>query len=118
MRLLKSIVTLLGLLIVGGVVLLAYGFYKKSTEPEWKLFGNSEYSPPPAISSPPRAKDQAPIPAFGDLTIKIPPGCFIRTARPQGNRLFITLAPRDTCSKIFVIDLTDGRMLGTISPAP
>ena len=38
MRWLKTIVIVLGILIVLGIVLLGYGFYKKTTEPGWKPF--------------------------------------------------------------------------------
>ena len=38
MRWLKTIVIVLGILIVLGIVLLGYGFYKKTSEPSWKPF--------------------------------------------------------------------------------
>jgi len=118
MRWLKFIVILLGGLIVCGVALLGYGFYKKTTQPDWSLFSTFE-RPVPTIA-PVNGNDEpkGPLPVFGDVKLDITPGCFIKHARPDGNRLYITLAPKDTCNKVIVIDVTDGRTLGTISSAP
>jgi hypothetical protein len=118
MRWLKFIVILLGLLIVCGVALLGYGFYKKTSEPDWKLFNDP---PPPAPSIAPlvpSGKTKGPLPVFGDVKITVPKDCFIRTARPEGKRLYVILGPKETCGRVIVVDITDGRTLGTVSTDP
>jgi len=115
MRWLKYIVILLGMLIVCSVGLLGYGFFKKSTQPDWNLFSTSEQPQPP--SRPMNRLDEYsnPLPAFGELNLKTNPGCFIKSTRPDGKRLYIILGPKETCSKVIIIDVTDGRTLGTVS---
>jgi len=118
MRWLKFIVILLGGLIVCGVALLGYGFYKKTTQPDWSLFSTPEQPVPTTAPEIRNDEPKGPLPAFGDVILDIAPGCFIKRARPDGKRLYITLAPKEICNKVIVIDATDGRTLGTISLAP
>jgi len=118
MRWLKFIVILLGGLIVCGVALLGYGFYKKTTQPDWSLFSTPEQLAPTYVPTIGNDEQTGPLPAFGDLKLDLAPGCFIKHARPHEKRLYITLAPKETCNKVIVIDVTNGRTLGTISAAP
>ena len=115
MRWMKFIVIILGLLIIAGVVLLGYGFYKKTSEPDWKLFATPPQPAPSAMPVITTKSGKRPLPAFGDIKLDVPSECFIRTARPEGKRLYVILGPKDTCSRIHVIDITNGRTLGTIS---
>jgi len=118
MRWLKFIVILLGLLIVGGAALIGYGFFKKSTQPDWRLFGNSA---PPSATSPvisEKFAPRGPLPVFGDVTLAMAPGCFIDSVLPRGRRLYLTLGPKESCRRIIVVDVTNGRILGTVSAAP
>ncbi len=116
MRWMKFVVIILGLLIVCAAGLLGYGFYKKTSDPEWKLSGSTLQPGSPTMGVIHSETDDDPLPEFGDIRLKMAPGCFIRTAHPKGKRLYVTLGPRDTCGKVFVIDMTNGRTLGTVSP--
>ncbi len=118
MRWLKFIVILLGLLIVCGVALLGYGFFKKSSQPDWKPFARSEQPAPAITPSVPEHKRRGPLPVFGDIKLDIPPPCHIASIQPERQRLYISLSPVDICNRIIVIDIADGRILGTISSAP
>ena len=117
MRWMKFIVIILGLLIICGVGLLGYGFYKKTSDPGWKLFSSAPQSEPSNTPQFTLKSDNGPLPKIGDINLPMAPGCFIRTARPEGKRLYVILGPRDTCSKVVIIDVTSGQTLGTISPS-
>jgi len=121
MRWLKHLVIVLGLLIVGGVALLGYGFYKKTSDPGWKLIGGTppapSSTPSPALAPMPTGP-KPPLPVFGNISLDLPPGCFINRVRPEGRRLYITTGPKDVCRDVIVVDVTDGRILGTIKARP
>ncbi len=118
MRWLKFIVILLGLLIVCGVALLGYGFFKKSTQPDWKPFAGSERPAPTTTPPIPEYKRKGPPPVFGDIKLDIPPLCHIASIQSERQRLYVSLGPVGICNRIIVIDIADGRILGTISSAP
>lgn len=115
MRWLKYVVIILGLLIICGVGLLGYGFYKKTSDPGWKLFGAAPVSTPANIQPILQQTNNGPLPEFGKIKLKVAPDCFIRTARPEGARLIVTLGPKNICDTVYVIELSTGRTLGSIS---
>lgn len=112
MQLLKGTVIGLGILILLAAGLLAYGFYQKSQDPEWRLF-----------SSAPQARTMpAPLKPFGDIKLGLPEGCVIKRVRADGERAYVTIAgspsgsPGGACNRIVVIDMARGEILGTIKP--
>ena len=68
---LKSLVIGLGLLIVLGLLLVGYGFYRKSSDPEWKLMSSSSQAQ--AVVQTLSNTD------FGELLIDEPDGCEIHS---------------------------------------
>lgn len=109
MRALKAIVIGMGVLIAAAVCLLAFGLYKKSVEPTWKLFGADK----PSVAA--TATDNAPPAAFGDVKLNLAPGCRIEGVTASGPRAFVRIGPDSVCAAVVVIDLGDGRVLGRIS---
>lgn len=107
LRALKAIVIGMGVLIVGAICLLAYGLYKKSVDPAWKLFG----APRPAVSE----TGMVPPTAFGDISLGLAPGCRIEEVTASGPRAFVRIGPDASCDAVIVIDLADGRILGRIA---
>lgn len=107
MRALKTIVIGMGVLIFGAVCLLAFGLYKKSVEPGWKLFG-ADKPAATAVSAPPAA--------FGDVKLNLAPGCRIEAVTAEGPRAFVRIGPDEACDAVIVIDSADGRVLGRIQP--
>ena len=123
MRWLKLLVTLLGILIVGCLMLLGYGFYKKSQNSGWQLnqlFSNKSTisSVVPAVSHAPalgpRSAPSAPPAAFGIVTLTLPVGCAVTDVNPDGERAYLTIGPPGHCHRIVIIGSQDGRILGTI----
>jgi hypothetical protein len=128
MRWLKSLVIVLGFLIVGGVVLLAYGFVKKTQDPDWRLSdlfrdtpraaAEKTPAPPPAPASV-AAANPAPTPTpqpFGDVNLGLDTGCVVTDVAPAGDRAYLTIGPPGPCHRVIVVYIAAGRVLGTIRP--
>ena len=106
MRALKALVAGLGVLIVGGMTLLAYGLYMKASDPDFSIF-------------PDGAAEVAPAKQFGRVELSLPKGCSIVEMRPDGERLYLHVGPPvKSCERIIVIDATDGTVLGIIEVGP
>ena len=107
---LKGFVVGMGVLIVIGMSLLAYGLYHKANNPDFKLFATSDDSP-----------------AFGDVAVPAPKGCVIADSQALDGRLYIRLGASDrlssrlglentpNCDRILVVDAANGAVLGSIS---
>ena len=116
MQLLKSLVIGLGFLILLALTLLAYGFYLKARDPGWRLFSPS---PPAGLTVTAPALPTRPAPkTFGSLDLRLPEGCVIDSLRPDGERLYLTIGPAGPCHRVIVVDVGQGRVLGTIRPRP
>jgi hypothetical protein len=98
LALLKSLVIGMGVLILLGVVAVAYGIYGK-------------------MDRRPDAAGPASLKPFGDIVVP-GPGCAIADVRPDGDRLYMRLGPTGPCARVVVVDLAAGRVLGTVSVAP
>ena len=126
MNALKGLVMAMGALIVLGMVFLVVGLYHKASNPGFRLFGTEDElrpradTPPAPVAGTPAAAPPAPaiggatpadLTAFGDLSVTLPAGCGLTGVTPQGNRVYLI----SDCNLITVLDLTTGRILGTVS---
>ncbi len=119
---LKTLVIGMGVLIVLGLGLLVYGFYKTSHDPGWRLFGPRET--PPAAGGASRQQTEAPILA-GDVALGLPPGCAVTDLRLAGGLIYVLTGPRrdsapaaqeTACGQVLVIDPAAGRVTGRLLP--
>ncbi len=99
---LKALVIGMGILIIIGMALLGYGIYQKTQE-----LVTEEGKPA-----------QSAKPSFGQAKITIPQGCRIVDMKPAGNRLYVRTGPDQSCSRIYVVDVTTGKTLGTLVASP
>jgi hypothetical protein len=60
----------------------------------------------------------APPSAFGDLRLPVPAGCSIADMAVEGQRLFVRTGPEGACARIFVLDASNGALLGTVGATP
>lgn len=92
MQALKVLVIVMGVLIVAGLILVAYGLVGRES------------------------RDDTRAGAFGEVALDLPAGCEIAAARADGTRLIVRLAgPRERgCQQVIVVDLGDGRVLGRV----
>ena len=106
MQALKALVIGMGVLIVLAVFLLGYGLYKRTVEPDWKLFG-------PQSSS---IEANSPLSRFSNVTLGLNSGCRITAVAPDGPRLYVSIGGIDGCDEIIVVAVHDGSILGRITP--
>jgi hypothetical protein len=101
MKLLKGLVVFMGILVVAGMAALAYGFYKKATDPDFTFFAG-------------KPDKQVNPTAFGDVTFPLPADCNIVETVPEDGRLYLRIGPVGPCERIVVISADDGSVIGTI----
>lgn len=109
MRALMGIVVGLGVLIIMVIVLIGYGFYKKSVDPEWRLLGEEN---PATVQTTTTPSDQA----FGDINLGLATGCRVMGVTAEGTLAYLTIGPDSTCETVIVIDVSKGQVLGRITP--
>jgi hypothetical protein len=97
-RALKVLVTVLGILLVGGVIALAAAMVSR---------GSSSPATAPRPASLPRG-------AGFNAVIDLPPGARIVSTQPEAGRLVVVLAWADGHQQVLLIDLASGARLGTI----
>jgi hypothetical protein len=119
MRWLKSIVIVLGLLIVLGIVLLGYGFYKKSSEPGWKPFAKLENSiEEPQSKFLQQQLIRKPFDAFGTLSLNLADGCLITKVENASRYAYFMIGPTPTCNAVILVDIQKSVILGRFTPQP
>lgn len=111
MQYLKALVIGMGILIVLGMGLLAYGLLTKT-----------KTSAPQSVSSMSESSDVSK--GFGELALSGNAGCRIERAIPEGRRLVVELAPVTydagslACEKTVIIDMSAGTIIGSIALQP
>jgi hypothetical protein len=91
LRLLKTLVVVMGVLLVAGAVVLAAAIATRL----------SHHAPPPAN-------------AFIAPPVALPPGAKIEAMSTGADRIVLDVALADGTRQLLVIDLPTGRLLGTI----
>ena len=121
MRWLNFLVIFFGLLIIAGLILLGYGFYKKALTPDWRIW--QLLSDGPASQSPSemlyqktisRPAPPASLSAFGQISLNLPTECVVTEVGTYDKRMYITIGPNGVCHRIIIFDPENGRIQGTI----
>lgn len=112
MKMLKFAVISLAVLIALAIGMLAFGLYKKSVDPAWKLFGPAASTQATSQAAP----QAAPLTPFGDVSLGLPAACEIVSTFADGGRLIFEIVPLDDCPAAVVIDLATGQRLGSVRP--
>ena len=102
---LVSLVVGLGFLIIGGAIIIAFGLYKKSTDPSYKFFGGAQ-----DVTGPKKAAGPA-----GTDFIDLPTGAEIAHMETSGNRLILHVRKKDQSQSILIIDMESGALLKRFS---
>ena len=121
MKLLKSLVIFLTILIALAIGLLGYGFFKQAQDPNWRLFHALKYSKTQDREQPETTRSvlkKSQLIPWGDINLNLPSNCRISDFKSDGSRLYLMTAPAGECQKIMVIETDTGRVLGTITPGP
>lgn len=109
MKSLKTLVIVLGALIVLSMGLLGWGFYTKLAGPD---AASVEETAPEDTETLDLLAD------FGEVRLDLPAGCSVVDMRPDGDRLYLRTGPVELCERILVIEATTGHILGTIVIKP
>lgn len=106
MRALKTLVIVLGVLIVVSMGLLGWGFYNRLAHRTVQAEGGTASGKGPASAG------------FGEVRVELPAGCTVVELRPHADRLYLRTGPTGLCERIVVVDAGSGRILGTILLKP
>jgi hypothetical protein len=110
MQAIKSLVIILGVLIMIGIALLGYGFFVRLTDPDFRVLkaGGAMLS--------------------GDVHLALPEGCSVAEMHADGQRLYLRTRPAEggpaekgpagMCERILVVDAATGQLRGTIILKP
>ncbi|MEQ8504481.1 MAG: hypothetical protein RIB80_04080 [Rhodospirillales bacterium] len=113
---LKFIVIGMGMLIVLGLGLLVFGFYKTSQDPNWRLFGETDAPARGIAGSPPPPGLAPPVPVSGDIELGLPTGCEIKGVTQLGGQIYVLTQPAGVCGQVLIVDPATGRVTGRIKP--
>jgi len=109
MRALMGIVIGLGILIITVIVLIGFGFYKKSVDPDWRLLGEQA---PTSTATTPHTQGNA----FDNINLGLASGCRVMDVTAEGTFAYLKIGPDSTCETVIVIDVSKGQILGRIAP--
>lgn len=112
MQALKALVIFMGVVIVIGVAVVGVTIYNRMNR-----LGETAPAEAPVDSqaaAPPAAPADQTLPAFGDMSVKLPEGCRVVEMVPAGDRLLLRLGSLPRCNRILVVDLATGGLLGSI----
>ena len=92
---LVSLVFGLGLILIGGLCLLVYGFIQKADDPNFKFFKNE-----PVQASVPASNSSVTQPQ--NVTIPLPSGSKIKEMAASGNKIILHITTKDEIDQILV----------------
>ena len=137
MRLLKTLVIAMGLILVvafGALVIIVMNrMNAPKPQPAASVFVPTPPKPAPAVAEtpatplPPLAGQSLPqhfTPNFGEQSLVLPPGARISDFSAGGDRLVVRIIMADQTQQLVVVDLNTGAMIGTLNiensgnPAP
>ena len=107
MQVLKTLVIVLGVMIVAGIAVIGVTIYHRATNPV-----NSPVPPSAKPSTEPVVRT-GPGPGFGKVALDLPPGSRIVETTAEGDRLILRLRLADGGWQILILDMATGKRLGT-----
>jgi hypothetical protein len=111
MQAIKALVIGLGILIVAGIALLAYAFYARVTDPEFKVM-KAERQQASAARASQRSE------GFGQASLSLPEGCSVVEMQPDGKWLYLRIGPAGPCERVVIVDPLSGRVQGSLVARP
>ncbi|MCH7544417.1 MAG: hypothetical protein IIB65_12365 [Proteobacteria bacterium] len=111
MQALKTLVIVLGVVIVAGIAVIGVTIYHRATNPV-----NSPVpdSPKPAAKPAPKPATEPGFgPGFGRVVLELPPGSRVVEMTAEDDRLILRLRLADGGRQILILDMATGKRLGT-----
>lgn len=113
MKALKALVTVMGILIVLGLVLLGWGIYTKMQKPGTVTTASGPVVEAPLAGTAPAAPEP-PAATFGTVTLAEPPSTEIEAVGVAEGRILLRLGGGGKPDRVVVLRAADGARLGTI----
>lgn len=98
MKLLVALVIIMGVLIVAGIVVIVVTIANR-------MGGRGTASSRAA-------------PEFATVDLPVPAGCQVMETTTADDRLILRLGSGERCNQVLIVDMTTGRLLGTLRLAP
>ncbi len=111
MQTLKTLVIVLGVMIVAGIAVVGVTIYHRTTNPVNSPVPDS--TEPAAKPSAEPAVRTGPGPGFGRVVLELPPGSRIVEMTAEDGRLILRLRLADGGRQILILDMATGKRLGT-----
>lgn len=106
MKTLKTLVIVLGVMIVAGIAVIGVTIYHRAT--------NLVNSPVPGSTEPGFGPGVGP--GFGKVALKVPPGSRVLEMTAEDDRLILRLGLADGGWQILILDMGTGKRLGIFEP--
>lgn len=104
---LVALVLILGLIVLAALGILVFGLVQRAKDPDYKIF-----------RAYPAGPDQHPThPAFGDVTVNLPPDATVKDYKIESGRLIVRVemgpaeAPQ---TQLLILDAASGQSLGRV----
>ncbi len=107
MQALKTLVIVLGVVIVAGIAVIGVTIYHRATNPV-----NSPVPDSPKPAAKP-ATEPGFGPGFGRVVLELPPGSRVVEMTAEDDRLILRLRLADGGRQIIILDMATGKRLGT-----
>ena len=99
MKPLLAVVIIMGVLIVAGLVVVVVTIVNRMSGERPVATASAGFS-------------------FGTIDLPIPAGCQVMETTTAGDRLILRLGSGDRCNQVLIVDMTSGKLLGTLRMAP
>ncbi len=111
---LVSLVVGLGLMIIAGLIILVWGLYQKSADPNFKMFSESDDKPALVRSTPavPPSPTEKPFPA--NVSIPLPQGYWIEEMEITSGRIIVHITNDTKRDRILILDADTGAVIRRI----
>ena len=102
MQALKILVVVMGLMIVAGFVVIAVTIFQRATAPGADMTDRRAAATEP----------------FGKVEFALPPGAAVLDSTIEDGRLLVRLRLADGATRLMILDLADGALVGTVDLRP
>lgn len=99
----------LGFILMAGFIALIYGFYQKSSDPNFKFFKSSNQTPAAVARQPEGLK---PVPA--KITIPLSPGSRVKEIETDDGQIIVHLINGEQQDSILILDARTGAVIRRI----
>jgi hypothetical protein len=110
---LVSLVFGLGIILIGGISLLAYGLYQRGNDPDFKFFKTASEMSVKAGSQPVKLAPRIPkLPA--NISIPLAKGTWVSAIESSGSNIIVHITNEAKRDQLLILDVNTGAVLSRI----